>query len=102
VRHALYHEVLYERVAPWRRVRLHQLIGERGEAAYGARAADIAAELAMHFELGHDYRRAVRHLRQAALNHFLRFANREAIAYLMRALRLLDQWPESERTGARI
>jgi DNA-binding winged helix-turn-helix (wHTH) protein len=100
--HALYQEVLYDRVAPWRRVRLHQLIGERGEEAYGERAADIAAELAMHFELGHDYRRAVKHLRQAAQNHFLRFANREAIAYLMRALGLLEHWPEWERTGARI
>ncbi len=100
--HSLYQEVLYERVAPWRRVRLHQLIGERGEEAYAERAADIAAELAMHFELGHDYRRAVKHLRQAAQNHFLRFANREAIAYLMRALGLLEHWPEWERTGARI
>jgi predicted ATPase len=63
--HSLYQEVLYDRVAPWRRVRLHQLIGERGEEAYAERAADIAAELAMHFELGHDYRRAVKHLRQA-------------------------------------
>jgi hypothetical protein len=100
--HSLYQQVLYNRVAPWRRVRLHQLIGERGEEVYGVRASDIAAELAMHFEFGHDYRRAVKHLRQAAQNHFFRFANREAIAYLMRALGLLDHWPEWERTGAQI
>ena len=49
----------------------------------------------MHFEQAHDYRRAVRHLRQAAQNHFLRYANREAIAYLSRALQLVDQWPDA-------
>src|SRR5262249_22558512 len=39
---------------------------------------------------------------QAAQNHSLRYANREAIAYLSRALRLLERWPETERTEARI
>jgi hypothetical protein len=36
--HALYQEVLYERLAAGRRKRLHQRVGEREEAAYGARA----------------------------------------------------------------
>jgi len=100
--HALYQEVLYRRVAAGRRARLHQLIGERGEEIYGERAGEIAAELAMHFEQGHDYRRAVKYLRQAAQNHFLRYANREAIAYLSRALDVVERWPESDRTEARI
>src|SRR5262249_41142769 len=55
--HALYQEVLYRRVAVGRRVRLHQLIGERGEEVYGERAGEGAAELALHFEQGHHYRR---------------------------------------------
>src|SRR5207244_2904551 len=44
--HALYQEVLYERVTAGRRVGLHRRLGERLEGAYGARAAEIAAELA--------------------------------------------------------
>ncbi len=100
--HALYHEVLYQRVAAGRRARLHQLIGEHTEGVYGERSSEIAAELAMHFEQGHDYRRAVKYLRLAAQNHSLRYANREAIAYLSRALELLERWPEAERTEARI
>ncbi len=100
--HALYQEVLYQRVAAGRRVRLHQLIGERAEEVYGERAGEIAAELAMHFEQGHDYRRAVKYLRQAAQNHFLRYANREAIVYLNRALKLLERWPEPEQTEPHI
>lgn len=60
--HALYQEVLYERIPAARRSRLHRLIGERTEAAYGDQAKEIAAELALHFEQGRDYRKAVRYL----------------------------------------
>src|SRR5262249_52490255 len=89
-------------VAPGRRVRLHQLIGEFAEEAYGERAGEIAAELSMHFVQGRDFRRAVKYLRKAAQNHFLRYANREAIAYLSRAFKLVERWPDAERTEARI
>ncbi len=100
--HSLYQEVLYDRIAAGRRARLHLLIGERGEEIYGELASDVAAELAMHFEQGYDYRRAVKHLQQAAQNHYLRYANREAIDYLTHALELVGHLPESERAGARI
>jgi urease beta subunit len=40
-------------------------MGERLEQAYGLRAREIAAELAMHFEQGRDYAKAVRYLQQA-------------------------------------
>jgi predicted ATPase len=66
--HALYQEVLYDQLAASRRVRLHQQIGERVEHAYGERAKEIAAELAVHFERGRDYRKAVRYLQQAGEN----------------------------------
>ena len=98
--HALYQEVLYQRVAVGRRARLHQLIGARGEELYGGYSSEVAAELAMHFEQGGDGRRAVKYLRQAAQNHLLRYANREAIAYLGRALDLVKRWPENERAEA--
>jgi predicted ATPase len=46
--HALYQNVLYERVSMFRRVQLHRRIGDYEENAYGERAGEIAAELAMH------------------------------------------------------
>ena len=58
-RHALYQEVFYERIPAARRSSLHRRIGERTEAAYGAQAKEIAAELAVHFEWGREYRKAV-------------------------------------------
>ena len=77
--HALYQSVLYERVSPARRIHLHKLIGEREEAAYGDRTREIAAGLAVHFEQGRDYGRAVKYLEQAADNALQRCANLDAI-----------------------
>src|SRR5262249_45903034 len=46
--------------------------------------------------------RAVKYLRQAAQNHFQRYANRQAIDYLGHALKLLERWPAAEAAEARI
>ncbi len=98
-RHALYRDVLYARLAPSRRHRLHQLAGERLEQAYGGATMLIAAELGGHFARSRDRGRAVRYLGQAAEGAQQRFAEREAIASLSRALELLDGMPpSSERT----
>ena len=73
-RHALYQQVVYERLGAGRRVRLHQRLGECLEAAYGAQAGEIAAELAEHFARGYDARRAVHYLHQAAEKATQRYA----------------------------
>ena len=91
--HAMYQNVVYQQIAAARRVRLHQRIGERLEEAYGAHAGDMAAELAMHFEQGRDYPRAIHYLQQAAENAARRYANREALAHLTRGLELLKTLP---------
>ncbi len=93
--HALYQQVLYERVAAARRVRLHRRIGEWEEAAYGQRVSDIAAELAVHFERGHDSGRAVRYLTHAGENALRRSAHPEAISLLTKGLELLMTSPET-------
>ena len=85
--HALYQEVLYERIPAGQRVALHSRIGEREEQAYGDRARDIAAELAVHFERGRDYCKAVQYLQQAGENALRRSAHREAISLLTVASR---------------
>ncbi|HEX2491327.1 MAG TPA: AAA family ATPase, partial [Blastocatellia bacterium] len=101
--HSLYQNVIYRHVAETRRVRLHLLMGERGERVYGRQANEIAAALAMHFERGRDYERAIRYLRHAAENAVRRFANHEAIALARRGLDLLKSLPESdERTRSEL
>src|SRR6476660_6131016 len=64
-RHALYHEVVYARIAEARRLQLHRRIAERKAPAYGKQAREIAAELAVHFEVGREYGKAVNYRRQA-------------------------------------
>ncbi|HTG72893.1 MAG TPA: AAA family ATPase, partial [Terriglobia bacterium] len=93
--HALYQNVLYERVSSSRRVQLHRRIGEQGEALYGERAGEIAAELAMHFERGSNYRQAVKHLHIAAENALRRYAYREAVALSRRGLELIVRLPDT-------
>jgi predicted ATPase len=92
--HAAYREVTYERVPPARRAWLHQQIGERLESAYQDRCAEVAAELAAHFERGRDARRAVVYLRQAAEAAARRSAHHEAIGHLGRAIELLGTLPD--------
>jgi predicted ATPase len=97
-RHALYQEVLYHRLTARRRQRVHQQIGEREEQGYGERAREIAAELALHFERGREYRKAVQYLQQAGQNATRRSANQEAINLLTKGLELLKTLPDtSER-----
>ena len=94
-RHALYQELLYERVPVSRRARWHQQIGIRLEEAFGPRAGEIAAELAVHFAEGRDYHRAVQYLQHAAETAVQRHAHREAMGYLTRALDLLKTLPDT-------
>lgn len=91
--HALYQEVLYNRIPARRRQRLHQRIGERQEAAYGKRAREIAAALAVHFEQGRDYGKAIQYLRRAGENALRRSAHQEAIRLLTKGLALLQTLP---------
>jgi tetratricopeptide (TPR) repeat protein len=92
--HALYQEVIYERIPVGCRTRLHQRIGAWAEQAYGSCGEERAAELAMHFERGHDYRRAVHYLQQAGAHAIQRGAHQEAISLLSKGLELLTTWPE--------
>jgi tetratricopeptide (TPR) repeat protein len=96
--HALYQEVVYTRVPPGRRVRLHRQIGERLEAGYGEQASTIASELAMHFEQGQDYPRAVQYWRQAGSRAAARSAYHEAASCYEQAVAVLAHLHESRDT----
>lgn len=100
--HTLYQNVLYERVPMSRGARFHRLIGERSEKAYRERAGDIAVELAMHFECGRDFARAVQYLLRAAENAARKHAYAEAITSLGRALEMTRKLPQSEQAESRM
>jgi DNA-binding winged helix-turn-helix (wHTH) protein/predicted ATPase len=93
--HALYQQMAYQRLGVTQRVYLHRRIGMRLEGAFGRRAGEIAAELAVHFTHGRDDQRAVQYLRYAAETAGHRHAHREAIEYLRQALGLLQAMPET-------
>jgi predicted ATPase len=78
-RHALYQQVAYERLSIAQQVMLHRHMGERLERGYANRVAELATELAMHFERGRDYARAVPYLQQAAETALQRHAPQEAV-----------------------
>jgi predicted ATPase len=100
--HALYHDVVYQRITAARRIHLHRGIGASKAKAYGPRAGEIAAELAVHFEHGRDYHQAVQYLQRAAETANQRHAQREAIEYLRRALGSAKNsrcsWPSVQRS----
>jgi predicted ATPase/DNA-binding winged helix-turn-helix (wHTH) protein len=93
--HAVYRNVLYARISIGHRVGLHLRVGALLERAHGPRAADIAGELAMHFEHGRDFERGAHHRLQAADAALRRHAYREAVNHATRALELLMALPES-------
>ena len=93
--HAVYQEGVYERVPAGRRVWLHQRIGARQEAGYGAQAWEIAAELAVHFERGRDLHRAVQYLWQAGRKALQRSAHQEAIVHWTKGLVFLQTLPDT-------
>jgi predicted ATPase len=66
--HGLYREVLYQRQAAARRARRHIRIAERLAEMFSGREADVAREMAMHYEAAGDQERAARALQAAARN----------------------------------
>jgi predicted ATPase len=89
-RHDIYRDALYRRLGAARRVRLHASIGRRLSEGFGDRCADIAGELASHFENARDGRRAAHHFREAAEKALQRYAYREALALTGKGLALLS------------
>ena len=82
-------------------MRWHRQIGERLEAGYGPQARDVAAELAMHFERGRDFPRAVHYLQMAGEQAVQRSAYHDAIAHLRHGLTLLEALPDGAERSQR-
>ncbi|HEY5898525.1 MAG TPA: AAA family ATPase [Burkholderiales bacterium] len=88
-RHALYREVLYQRIAPLARVDLHRKVARALEPGRRESPSVSAAELAFHFERGEEPESALRYYAEAAESALLHFSPAETMGLTERALSLL-------------
>lgn len=88
-RHALVQDAAYGSLLKQERRELHARVGEALETLYPERRAELAAMLAMHFELAGDTERAIRYLIEAGQYGRNRNAILEAHAAFERAGELL-------------
>lgn len=91
--HGLFQSVLYDRLTPERRARLHRGVAERLERAFAPKTSAIAAELAGHFEQAGEWPRAITYVEQAARRALRRGAPLEATRGFERALGLAAALP---------
>jgi tetratricopeptide (TPR) repeat protein len=89
--HALYQNFLYGDLVNKRRIVLHQQAGEQLLAHYGKRAPQIATQLAIHFERGRDFKRAVEYLIHAGDHAAKLYGYAEAEKHYTEALRLVEK-----------
>jgi tetratricopeptide (TPR) repeat protein len=92
--HALYQNYLYGDLVNKRRMMLHQQAGEQLLRHYGKRAPQIATQLAIHFEQGRDFPRAVEYLTHAGDHAAKLYGYAEAERHYTRALNLAQKLPE--------
>jgi DNA-binding winged helix-turn-helix (wHTH) protein/tetratricopeptide (TPR) repeat protein len=102
-RHALFRQVLYDRLAPSARAELHRKVGAALEQERGMGSAVAASELAMHFDRGRAPLAALRYYAEAAQAALLHVSPAECMSLTDRAFSLLSQAPLGvERTSLEI
>lgn len=89
-RHALVQEAAYSSLLKQDRRTLHRAAAETILSLHPDRERELAAVVAMHFELSGDVTRAARYLVTAGEHALERFANKEAAAFFTRAFALAD------------
>ena len=99
--HALYQNFLYGDLVNKRRMLLHKQAGEQLLKHYGERAPQIASQLALHFERGRDFARAIEYLTHAGDNATRFYGNGEAADHYTHALSLVEKLPGDARQQAR-
>lgn len=95
--HGLYREVLYQRQSVSRRARRHTRIAERLGKLFAGREADVAREMAMHYEAAGNWKCAAEVLRIAARSARRRGAHYQVEEILERALGMAQNLSAAER-----
>ncbi|MBY0274566.1 AAA family ATPase [Candidatus Binatia bacterium] len=99
-RHALYRQVLHDRVTAARQQTLERAIAARLDRAFGD-TDEVAALVAAHWERGGDLERAVDHYARAASLARSRYGFDQALAQYRHALDLLRRLPPGVERDAR-
>jgi len=92
-----YKNVFYGELVSGRKALLHSQAGEQLLAHYGDQAPRIAVQLAMHFERGRDWARAIEFLILAGASAMNRQANPQAEEHYTHALSLAGKLPPESR-----
>jgi tetratricopeptide (TPR) repeat protein len=100
--HALFQNYLYADLLTKRRTLLHRQAGEALLRCYHGQTSRIAMALAMHFERGRDFSRAIEFLTHAGDNAGKLFVCTQACEHFSRALELADKLPEENRPSSRM
>jgi adenylate cyclase len=95
-RHILFQRYLYSRLDPLARARLHERVGLALEQLYGEDCDQVAAQLALHFEMALLPGKACEYLYRAGERAVQLSANAEALACFSHALELT---PAGDRAG---
>ncbi|HEX2452438.1 MAG TPA: AAA family ATPase [Vicinamibacterales bacterium] len=100
--HSLYRQAIYRLLSEVVRSKLHRAAAGRLAMLFGPESLALAPQLAMHFELAHDYERAVQYLMLTAANAVRRFAVRDSLDVLQQAMRLVPRLPPERRTALEV
>jgi tetratricopeptide (TPR) repeat protein len=84
-------DVVYEEVGPFKRKKLHGVVGSALEKIYAETIEEHLGELASHFLESGDKERALDYFLKAGEKAQRIYANAEAASYFQSALRLLDE-----------
>jgi DNA-binding winged helix-turn-helix (wHTH) protein len=90
-KHALYREVLYRQLPATRLRQMHLRLAQRMEAWSAPLGLSFLSELAVHFEEGRSYERAVQYLVRASAEAARRYSHDDSLRLLQHAQQLLPQ-----------
>ena len=99
--HDVFRRTFYNAIPPGVRQRLHRNFAKLLSTGFDGQHVSVAAELALHSELGGDRDQAINFLILGAEKAQSRSAAREAVAYLDRALVQLALLPQDQQTERR-
>jgi tetratricopeptide (TPR) repeat protein len=95
-------DVVHEEVGPFKRKKLHGVVGEALEKVYAEKIDEHFGELALHFLESGDKEKALSYFSKAAEKALKVYANNEAVSYFQSALRLLEDKKDELREKGRI
>jgi tetratricopeptide (TPR) repeat protein/tRNA A-37 threonylcarbamoyl transferase component Bud32 len=95
-------DVVYEEVSPFRRKKLHNVVGCALEKVYAKKIDEHFGELALHFLESGDKEKSLDYFLKAGEKAAKVYANSEAASYLQSALRLLEEKEGAPRERGRV